>query len=270
LSNGWIAVPRPAASPRVRLLCFPHGGGSAHAFYAWPAALPKDIEVCAVQLPGRGRRLLEAPPTSIDQILEALWEAFQPYRETPVAFFGHSLGALIAFEFARLLQSKNIRVLHLFVSGAAAPHLPDREPPIRDLPDQEFIAEVRQRYEALPEEILRDDEMVAIFLPALRADFAMAETYRNVEGPLLECPVSALGGHQDSSVAAYELAAWREQTCGTFGCRMFPGGHFFVDSARKSVLEHVAEDLERSLLGTSPESGVLAGMLSIDGDDRGP
>lgn len=259
LSNDWITIPRPAKSPRVRLLCFPHGGGDAHAFYAWPGILPKDIEVCALQLPGRGRRLYEAPLVSIDQVIEPLWEAFQPFRETPVAFFGHSLGALVAFEFARKLQSMNFPLAHLFVSGASAPQLPDREPPIHSLPDLEFIAEVRRRYEALPEEILRDDEMMAIFLPILRTDFTMAETYRNFDGPLLGCPISAFGGEQDSSVTAHELAAWRERTCGSFSFKMFPGSHFFVDTARESVLKFVARDLERSFGGNLSEGSSRVG-----------
>jgi medium-chain acyl-[acyl-carrier-protein] hydrolase len=142
--------------------------------------------------------------------------------------------------------------VHLFVSGATAPQLPDREPPIRHLPDREFLTEVRQRYDALPQEIVRDDQMVEALLPALRADFAMAETYRHVGGPLLACPVSALGGQQDSSVSLYELAAWRTQTTGVFGFRLFPGGHFFVDSSRDAVLRYVTEDLERSLRGFVP------------------
>lgn len=253
-SSNWTVVLRPVASPRARLLCFPHGGGIAEAFYAWSAALPRDIEVCALQLPGRGRRVLEASVVGIEQIVGPLWEAFQPLRGTPFAFFGHSLGALLAFEFARRLQTHDLSPVHLFASGAAAPQLPDRDPPIHQLPDGEFIAEVRRRYAAMPDEILRSDELMKIVLPALRADFTIAETYRCADGPPLECPITAFGGDRDDSVAFYELAAWRSRTSGAFEMRMFPGGHFFVDSARASVLKHVAEDLERSLLGTCLES----------------
>lgn len=253
-SNDWIAVLRPAASPRVRLLCFPHAGGAAYAFQAWPGYLPPDVEVCALQLPGRGLRLPETPPTGIDQVIGPLWEAFQALPHTPVAFFGHSLGALVAFEFARQLRSRNVPLLHLFVSGASAPQLPDREPPIHHLSDRNFISAVRQRYGALPEEILRDNKMMAIFLPALRADFTIAETYRNVGGPVLECPITAFGGDQDGSVTLLELAAWREQTCRPFSLSVFPGDHFFVDSAREPVLKRVATDLERSLREASRET----------------
>jgi medium-chain acyl-[acyl-carrier-protein] hydrolase len=250
LSSGWTVVLKPVVSPRARLLCFPHGGGSAEAYYAWSAALPGDIEVCALQIPGRGRRVLEAPVIGIERIVGPLWEAFQPFRDAPVAFFGHSLGALVAFEFARRLQAHELSPVHLFASGAAAPHLPDRDPPIHHLPDHEFIAEVRRRYAAMPEEILRSDELMEIVLPALRADFTIAETYRCADGPPLECPITAFGGDRDSSVAFYELAAWRSRTSGAFGMRMFPGGHFFIDSARDALIRHVTEELERSLRGT--------------------
>jgi medium-chain acyl-[acyl-carrier-protein] hydrolase len=229
------------------LLCFPHGGGSPSTFNAWPETLPEDIEVCAVQLPGRGRRLFEAPPTSICQIIEALLKALQPFGEAPIALFGHSLGAWIAFEFARQLQSKSIPILHLFISGQPAPQLPDPEAPIRNFPDQEFISEVRRRYDGLPEEVLSDNEMMKLSLPALRADFTIKETYQYTDGPTLDCPVSCFGGYNDGSVSADDLAAWRDRACSTFNLRMFPGGHFFIDNARESVLKCIAAELESSL-----------------------
>jgi surfactin synthase thioesterase subunit len=254
LSNDWIVIPRPALSPSVRLLCFPHGGGSATAFNEWPGNLPEDVEVCVVQLPGRGRRMFEPSLNGVNQVIEALLEEFQPFQETPLALFGHSLGAWLAFEFCRQLQLRKIPLVHLFVSGQIAPQLPDPEAPIRHLSDREFISEVRRRYDGLPEEILRDDEMMTLLLPALRADFTMKETYRYVEGPLLECSVSSFGGHEDCGTSIDELTAWRNQTSLGFSLRMFPGGHFFIDSARKSVLKFVVEDLERSLRGLFNES----------------
>ncbi len=255
-ASRWIEIPRPTNSPRVRLLCFPHGGGGATGFNEWPEYLPEDIEVCAVQFPGRGRRLFEAPPTSIDQVVEALLEAFQPFRGTPVALFGHSLGAWVAFEFARRLQERKTPIVHLFVSGQTAPHLPDPEAPIRDWPDREFITEVHQRYGGFPEEILHDDEMMALLLPALRADFTMKETYRYSEGPLLECPISSFGGYEDGSVAVDDLAAWRDRTGSAFRFKVFSGGHFFIDSARESVLESIVLELE-SPLREAPGEGRL-------------
>lgn len=258
-SGDWIAIPRPVAEPRVRLLCFAHGGGSAYAFYAWPGALPRDVEVCAVQLPGRGSRLLEASPTRVEQIVDSLWQAFQPLRRAPVALFGHSLGAWIAFEFGCRLQSEGVPPAHLFVSGASAPQLSDREGPIRHLPDAEFVAEVCRRYEGVPEAILRDAEMMAICLPALRADFAIKETYSHAGQMRLGCPISAFGGLQDRSATGDRVEAWRERTSGAFSQRMFPGGHFFVDSARREVLAHVAADLDHSIREIALMSAARAG-----------
>jgi medium-chain acyl-[acyl-carrier-protein] hydrolase len=235
------------AAPRVRLLCFPHGGGSGSIFRGWPKGLPKDIEVWALQLPGRGSRMLERPPVGIGEIVTAVMEAFYPYRETPVALFGHSFGAFIAFEFARRLVAMNICPAHLFVSGQFAPHLPDAEPPICHLADTEFIAEVCKRYDGMPGEIIRNAEMIKLLLPVLRADFNMHETYRYVENGLLNCPISAFGGDQDASVTVGGLSAWRERTSCAFKLRILPGGHFFIETAREALLRIVADDIDESL-----------------------
>ena len=242
-------IRRPITLPRVRLLCFPHGGGSPSTFDAWSEALPEDIEVCAVQLPGRGRRLFETPPTSICQIIEELLKAMQPFGEAPIALFGHSLGAWIAFEFATTASVKIASRPALVYFRSIRPQLPDPEAPIRHFSDQEFISEIRRRYDGLPEEVLiNDDEMMKLSLPALRADFTIKETYRYIDGPTLDCSVSCFGGHDDGSVAdGDELAAWRDRACGTFNLKMFPGGHFFIDSARGAVLKCIATELESSL-----------------------
>jgi medium-chain acyl-[acyl-carrier-protein] hydrolase len=141
----------------------------------------------------------------------------------------------------------NIRPVHLFVSGRAAPHLPDPEAPICHLPTREFIDAVLKRYQNIPDEILHDSEMMNLWLPALRADIMLNETYQYAAEPLLECPISSFGGIEDASASPEELAAWRDQTSCTFRLKTFPGGHFFIDSARESVLISVAVDLERSL-----------------------
>jgi medium-chain acyl-[acyl-carrier-protein] hydrolase len=187
--------------------------------------------------------MLEAPAESIAQIIIGLTEAFHPYQETPVALFGHSLGAIISFEFARQLRSMDIRPVHLFVSGRAAPQLPDPEPPISHLPTPAFVDAVLRRYQGIPDEILWDTEMMNLWLPALRADTVMNETYQYAAEPLLECPISSFGGIEDASATPEELAAWRDQSCGTFRLKMFPGDHFFINSAREALLQAIAEDL---------------------------
>jgi medium-chain acyl-[acyl-carrier-protein] hydrolase len=137
--------------------------------------------------------------------------------------------------------------LHLFVSGQTAPLLPDPKAPVSGLPDHEFVSEVRRRYDRLPAEILGNDEMLRLILPSLRADFAIKETYQYIEGPLLECPISCIGGRDDHTISVEGLTAWRAQAKGVFKLRMFPGAHFFIDTARASVLELIAKELECSL-----------------------
>ena len=248
-SSCWIVCLRPVAAPRMRLFCFPHGGGSAAIFKNWSTKLAQDIEVWAVELPGRGRRLLEPAAVRIDDIIAKLAEESRPYLGTPFAIFGHSLGALIAFEFARQLRSMDMAPVHLFMSGRHAPHVLDPEPAISHLPNGEFVEAVRQRYQGVPEEILNDAEMMELWLPALRADISMSEAYHYEARSLLAFPITCFGGWEDHSASTAELSAWREQTSAAFKLRMFPGGHFFIDSAREALLESVGEDLEHSLRG---------------------
>jgi medium-chain acyl-[acyl-carrier-protein] hydrolase len=196
--------------------------------------------------------MFEPPEVSLAQTVPALIDALRPYQETPFALFGHSLGALISFEFARRLRAMNIRPVHLFVSGRGAPQLPDPEPPIRHLPIPEFVQAVRQRYQGIPDEILHNAELMELVLPALRADITMHETYQYADETLLECPISSFGGLQDPNTTPEELAAWRDQTSGAFRLRMFPGDHFFIESARETLLAAVAEDLDHSLRQASP------------------
>jgi medium-chain acyl-[acyl-carrier-protein] hydrolase len=233
------------------LFCFPHAGGNASVFRDWAEEFPKEVEVCAIQLPGRGGRIFEPPAVSLVETIAALSEAFRPYQDRPFALFGHSLGALVGFEFARRLRAMNIRPVHLFVSGRGAPQLPDPEPPIRHLPAAEFVEAVRWRYQGIPDEILRDGEMMNLWLPALRADITIDETYRYREEASLDCPISCFGGLDDGGATVESLAGWRDQTSGAFAMTMLPGGHFFIQSARQAFLRAIAEELERSLCSAS-------------------
>lgn len=218
------------------------------AFREWRDYFSEEIDLCGVQFPGRPGRLVESLPVSTSQIVDALAEEVYPYyKETPVALFGHSFGALVAFEFARRLHALDINLAHLFVSGQGAPHLPDPEPPMRHLPDERFFDELRRRYGGIPDEIVACEELKQLFLPVLRADITLKETYGYTPGSRLKCAISAFGGRQDASVTTDDLDAWRAQTSGAFKLRMFPGNHFFVHNERKNFLRAVAEDLNGSL-----------------------
>jgi medium-chain acyl-[acyl-carrier-protein] hydrolase len=209
----------------------------------WMAAAPAGLEVCPVQLPGRETRVAEPAFTGLDPLLDALEEALPPYLDIPFALFGHSMGALIAFEFARRLHGRGgPQPVHLFVSGLRGPHLPDPDPPIYQLPDAEFLAEVR-RLNGTPDEVLQHPELMQLLLPILRADLTICDTYVHAAGEPLSCPISALGGLEDPKASPDELEAWSQHTTAGFRKRMFAGDHFYLVPAQAQLVQAVAADL---------------------------
>ncbi|CAG0937561.1 medium-chain acyl-[acyl-carrier-protein] hydrolase [Thermoflexales bacterium] len=245
--NSWVICPKPVAQARLRLFCFPYAGGGASVFRDWPNYFPSSIEVCAVQLPGREGRWREPLFTHWEPLVQALVDSLQPYYDRPFAFFGHSLGALISFELARALARQNKPApLHLCVAGHAAPQVPNTEPAIHQLPKPEFIKKLRA-LSGTPAEVLQNAELMELFLPVLRADFAVNETYTYTPGSPLECPISAFGGLQDEMSVPAELEGWRNQTRQAFTLRLLPGDHFFLHSARPLLLHSLVQDLSQSL-----------------------
>ena len=239
----WVVFPRRLPDPKLRLFCFPYAGGGASIYTRWPELLPPGVEVAAVQLPGRESRLAEKPYAELTSLVEKLGEVLAPYMELPFALFGHSNGGLMAFELARLLRAQGRRLpLHLFVSGRPAPQVEITEPPIHALPRGEFFTELR-RFGGTPEEVLENEEMMALVEPLLRADFALGETYEFVPGPPLAIPVSAYGGETDEEVPTWQVEAWREQAGGDFRFVLFPGGHFFLHDDRDRVLQELGREL---------------------------
>jgi len=206
--------------------------------------LPSEIDVCAVQLPGRGSRFRETPFCRVSAPVPALAEGLVPVLDRPFALFGHSMGAVIAFELARELRRRGKAAPALLVvSGHQGPRRPDKEPPFSHLPDAEFLEEVRRRYDGIPPEVLAEEELLQLLLPVLRADIQVLETYVRAEEPPLDCPVSAFGGEGDPHVSVEDLEAWREETRGAVRVTTFPGGHFFVETARTEVLRTLGKDL---------------------------
>lgn len=241
----WITCPRPNPQARVRLFCFPYGGGGASFFHTWTDGLPPEVELCPVQLPGRENRLRERPFNQLLPLVETLSQILEPHLDTPFVFFGHSIGALIGFELTRQLRrEKKTGPIQLFVSGRRAPQLPNLDPPKHNLPESEFIEELRH-YNGTPELVLQEPELMEIFLPLLRADFSILETYVYKNEDSLSCPITAFGGLQDSKTSYKDLTAWHEQTCREFRLKMFPGDHFYLKGARAQLLYEINKDLER-------------------------
>lgn len=243
----WIACREPRPQASLRLFCFPYAGGSASIFRTWPRGLPEDVEICPVQLPGRGARLMERPVPQLSPLVQALAKALLPLLDKPFAFFGHSLGALVSFELVRGLRREyDVHPVRLFVSSGHAPQLPHRGMPIHTMPEAEFLAELH-RLKGTPSEVLEHKELMEIVLPLLRADFALYETYVYAPEASLNCPISAFGGRHDRKVSHSDIEAWREQTKASFSSQMFPGDHFFLNTCQPLLLRVLTEELHGDL-----------------------
>ena len=225
----WVSERDLAADGRVRLFCLPHAGSGAAGFYAWKRLLPATIAVCPVLLPGREGRLRELCSLSVGEIVSALQQEVGPrLGERPYAIFGHSMGTLLAFEWARAIAAEGLPgPVALIACGRNAPDVPLAHAALHGLPEDELIRALEVRYGGNAAGLLDDPELRALFLPIVRADLRVVETYRFVYGAGLSCPVAALAGVTDTSVSEDGLAGWRRVTSGVFQARRLAGDHFF-------------------------------------------
>jgi surfactin synthase thioesterase subunit len=248
-SSRWILRPNRNPGAASRLFCFPFAGGGASQFRSWASLLaPHGLEVCGVQLPGRENRLDEALITHMDQIVEELASVVDLQSDIPFYFFGHSLGALVAFALAHALCRKQLaKPRGVIVSAARAAHVPRHGKHLHSLADEALIEEVRLRYDGIALQHLSDPELRAMVVPILRADFQIFETYACRGEPPLDIPILAFGGAADKHVSAQDLERWAELTRCSFEVRMFPGGHFFLGPCRAEVLA----EIERSITSWS-------------------
>lgn len=252
--NRWIVRRGAAGVARMRLFCFPFAGGGASTFLSWPKLLPPGVELCAVQLPGREGRAAEPPLSDWPTLMDQLAAAIGPWMDLPFAFFGHSLGAAVAFGLSvRLHQEGRAGPRRLWVSGRPAPHF-RREPPIHHLPEPEFVDELR-KLDGTPEEVLQSAELMEILLPVLRADFGLSESHRCPEGVSLPIPLCALAGERDPYTPPHKVEGWREYTTSSFRKTFFPGGHFFLNENRDAVLAEIRRTLHSDL-----ENGAWKGI----------
>jgi medium-chain acyl-[acyl-carrier-protein] hydrolase len=241
----WLPYWRETPDANLRMFCFPFGGGGASIFNTWKQGLPPGVEVCPVQMPGRESRFQEAPITRIPQMISLLSDILRPYLDRPFVLFGHSIGALIAFELARQLRRRGLRSPEwLFVSGHPSPDLPRRRPSVSNLARPEFIEAMRKHFEVSPA-LLDDAGMMEFVFPALRADYELVETYLYQEEPPFSFPISVFGGSHDPETTGDEVAAWRRHTTGLFRARIIDGNHMFINTARQALLGEVAKDLAR-------------------------
>lgn len=227
--------------PSTKLFCLPYAGGSARMFVDWSQALPSSIEVVPLELPGRGFRFDEPACDDLPRLVEDLRLLVLPRLDGPFAVFGHSLGAMLGFELLHALARDGEKAVHFFPSGAGAPHIPSRNPAPRFSDDalREHIRELG----GTPEELLDNGELMELLMPALRADFLLADTYRPPPGATLSCPTTAFCGGTDDEAPAADVLAWREHVRAPFTVQILPGDHFFVHSARDELLARIASAL---------------------------
>jgi pyochelin biosynthetic protein PchC len=238
----WLGRFRPAPSAPTRLVCFPHAGGSASYYRPVAVAMSPEVDVFAVQYPGRQDRHREPLVDNLTTLADTLADVLDDRDDRPTAFFGHSMGAILAFEVARRMERRGIRLAGgLFVSGRPAPTV-IRERYVHLMAEPDLIAEVKG-LSGTDSRLLDDDEVVSMVLPALRGDYKAIETYRYPPGPDVTCEVVVLFGDQDPMVTAAEAEQWRRHTTGPFSTHVYPGGHFYLDVQHRAVNRLIAEHL---------------------------
>jgi medium-chain acyl-[acyl-carrier-protein] hydrolase len=231
-------------NPTARLFCIPYSGATVAYYRTWTSLVPADIEMYAVEIPGR-LYLKDKPAADMNAIIDTVFPQIAPLLDKPYAIYGHSYGSIISFEIAKRIIKENMKhPVGLFVSGRHAPHLPNRFRPAANLPDQEFIEEINSKYQAIPSEILKEKELLKLLLPGLKRDISMNETYIGKLDPLLNFPVWAYFGTEDISVTKEEIEQWKAVTKDDFKIRAFNGGHFFINKEKGSIITDIAKALQ--------------------------
>ncbi len=242
-SNEWIAHRKPNIASRIRLFCFPYAGGGASIYRSWAGLLPPSIDVFPIQLPGRENRIGTPACSCLDTLTDKLTSIIANLDDAPFALFGHSMGALIAFELARKMRERSLPGPEfLFVSGRHAPRVQGRLPSISHLRKDRFMKGLH-KYNGTPMEVLENAELMDLVLPTLRADFRLNEEYTYIPKPPLECPISAFSGLNDTLIPKDGVLEWAFETADSFKIRMLPGDHFFLKREQLAITRYIAHDL---------------------------
>ena len=256
-TNSWLRRSAADADPAVRLLCFPHAGGGASSFNGWRRALPDWIELVKAQLPGREDRKDIAPHTKIEDLIPELYPHVEGLLDRPLAIYGHSMGALVAFELARELRRQGHALLVLFVSGRRAPHRP--LPPfhaMHDLPEEELVERVQSLGGMLPE-LLSNRRWRDHFLPIIRADLRLSDVYTYSEEQGFDFPLHAFLGSHDNLVVRADWEKWEKVAAGEFTRCLLPGGHFFAKEAQAELITRFTAIIEDALARDEALAGAV-------------
>ena len=227
---------------RVRLLCFPHAGGSVSLFYRWGEYLGEHVQVCPIELPGHWHRMYEgAPHTRLADLVQEAGQALTPLFDMPVAFFGYSLGALLSFELARWFRAEHALLpTHLFVGACGAPQTRSASSAAHKLPDAEFIKHIAASYDNIPDAVLREPELLQALVRVMRADIQMLETYVYRPQPALGCTITTFAGDADNRVTLASMPQWAQQSTQPIAAHIYSGGHFFIKKHLHDMMRIVA------------------------------
>jgi surfactin synthase thioesterase subunit len=245
MRSNWLVTYRSVSDAAQRIIAFPHAGAGPSVFRPMVSQLPQDMELSCVQLPGHGTRLSEPPHRRSETLVPALLEAVGPMIDADTVLFGHSMGAFLAFELCRALRRAGLAgPKRLIVSGRRPPNYPERELDLYKLSDEDFLRELTSRYDGIPAVIRDEPELLALFLPVIKADFEVFETYSFYEEPLLDLPISILGGRDDPQTN--QMPGWASLVLGSATTRHFPGGHFYLTDRPERFAVALAEEALRT------------------------
>jgi pyochelin biosynthetic protein PchC len=247
-ASRWFRRHHRVARPRARLFCFPHAGGSPTAFRAWHRHVPDHVEVLAVCYPGRQDRMGDPFPASVGELATEITAAAEPLLDVPVALFGHSMGALVAYEVALTLSARP--PLRLFVSGCEAPGRFDRSELLTA--DDEALLSVVRRLGSSAAQALEIPALRRLVLPSIRADFRLLAGYRPDRVARLEIPIVACTGDRDPACRVPAVRSWSERTTSSFVLRVFPGDHFYLEPLESELLRHLQDHLLADLRAVPP------------------
>ncbi|MEW6994401.1 thioesterase II family protein [Colwelliaceae bacterium MEBiC 14330] len=247
MKNKWFVIPKKNINADLKIICFPYAGGNSSTYISWSEKLPSNVELVIIQAPGRGTRLGETAHSNMDCLINELIKVAPDILDRPYILFGHSLGSRIAFELMDKLKQLNYPLpLHFIASASSGPHKKLTKKSIYHLSDKEFIVEL-EKLNGTPQAVLKDKELMKLFMPLLRADFEIADNYNYTGNTIFNCPISVLGGEDDMNISHANLNSWGEFFTMNANIYLLPGNHFFIDSHKEMVIEKVNGIIQSTL-----------------------
>ncbi len=248
--NKWFLRTSSKTSAKFRLFCLPYAGGDSSIYTPWVNQIPDFIELLPIQLPGRSIRIQEPAISSMTELVDQIYLSMLPLLDKPYMLLGHSLGGRVGFELLHKINKTNAPPpKHFIASGSKAPHLPRTNNITYNLPDEEFIEELR-KLNGTPSEVINNRELMEFLLPMLKADFCISDNHVTKQKTLLDCSISVFHGEEDTLVSESDARAWQKHFSKPINFQVFSGGHFFINENSDDLLSSLKSILRRELMNT--------------------